>query len=360
MPHTIDPAASPPLLLRGPAHQVTLAPVSRDFQVRVGRPSVPRADGTTPCVLVLTRTADREMDELSLRLAATGVPMLRMDSDRCPGQSVCWDVEQDALVTSEGSFRPRVCWLRYFATTAMPTAADARLAAYTRDQWLPWAAAILTTRDAHAVNSAAGPGRLDRIAQLAQATSVGLRTPATVVATSLAAAARRIPGDGDLLVKSLGEHFVEDAPGRLTGLAPRRVGRREALADDAIEPAPVVAQEWLPCARELRIYAVGGELITFAVSRPSPEALWSEPESLRAHVVPTPDELVSPLRALVAHWSLDVAAFDFLDTPDGPVFLEVNAACDWLWCESLAGTAPVSTAVRELATGLFNARRNGP
>jgi glutathione synthase/RimK-type ligase-like ATP-grasp enzyme len=356
MHHMIDITSRLPVLLRGPAHETTLVPASYDFQTRVGCPSMRDEDGCTPCVVVLSRTADREMDELSLRLAADGIPMLRMDSDRLQGQDLCWDVERDVLVAGDRSFSPRACWVRYFAPSAIPVVSDARLAAYMRDQWPSWAYVLLAARGAHAVNAATGRGTPDRIEQLAQARSAGFRTPATVVATSLAAAARRIPGDGDLLVKSLGEHFVEPAPGRLTGLAPRRVGRRESMSSDVLEPAPVIVQEFLHCERELRIYVVGGEFITFAVHRPSPEALWTEPDRLRGSVARTPDALARGLRRLVAHWGLDVAAFDFLETPGGLVFLEVNVACDWLWCESLAGASPVSAAVHKFVWGHFDTR----
>lgn len=344
----------PPLLLRGPVHEVTHGGASRDFQTRVGHPGVHDEEGCTPCVVVLTRTADREIDELSLRLAADGIPLLRMDSDRCLDIDVCWDVERGVLLTSAGRFRPRVSWVRYFHTSA--TAAgddDPRSAAYARDQWDAWAPVMHGAHGVRAVNGPAEPGGLGRVAQLAQAQAVGLRTPATVVSTSLAEAARRIPGSGDLIVKSLGEHFVEPVPRHLTGLVPRRVSRRDALSEEAVEPAPVIVQELIPCARELRVYAVGGALVTFGVRRPSPEALWTAPDRLRADIVPTPNELQRPLRRLVKHWSLDVAAFDLLDTDSGPVFLEVNAACDWRWCESLAGVAPISAAVCALVADVF-------
>ena len=36
----------------------------------------------SPCVLILSRAADRDADELSLRLAAAAVPVVRVDSDR--------------------------------------------------------------------------------------------------------------------------------------------------------------------------------------------------------------------------------------------------------------------------------------
>jgi glutathione synthase/RimK-type ligase-like ATP-grasp enzyme len=356
MQHMIDITTRLPVLLRGPTHETTLVPASYDFQTRVGRPSMHDDDGCTPCVVVLSRTADREMDELSLRLAADGIPMLRMDSDRLQGQDVCWDLERDVLVTGGRSFSPRACWVRYFAPSAIPAVSDARLSAYMRDQWPSWACVLLAAHGAHAVNAATGRGTPDRIEQLTEARSVGLRTPTTVVATSLAEAARRIPGDGDLLVKSLGEHFVEPAPGHLTGLAPRRIGRHESMSSDVLEPAPVIVQEFLHCERELRIYAVDREFVTFAVHRPSPESLWTEPDRLRGCVVRTPDALARALRRLVSHWGLDVAAFDFLETPGGLVFLEVNVACDWLWCESLAGASPVSAAVHKLVSGRFDAK----
>ena len=42
-----------------------------------------------------------------------------------------------------------------------------------------------------------------------------------------------------------------------------------------------------------------------------------------------------------------------LDTEDGPVFLEVNPACDWLWSERLAGDRLVSQRVAELVSRRF-------
>ena len=60
------------------------------------------------------------------------------------------------------------------------------------------------------------------------------------------------------------------------------------------------------------------------------------------------------LPGLAETWNLDVAAFDLLDTTDGPVFLEVNSSCDWQWSERLAGGAAVSTLVAELVSRMFH------
>jgi hypothetical protein len=343
------PISPLPVLLRRPAHQSTLPPSSRDFQVRVGHPAA--AGGGTPCVAVFTRTADREIDELSLRLAAAGIALVRFDSDRCSGERLSFDLADDTVTTSAGTFRPQVCWLRYFTAPSIAPAADPVVDSYARDQWLPWAAALLAGPRVRVVNPVAAP---DRVGQLVQARAVGLRTPPTVVTTTPQEAAQHIPGDGDLLVKALGEHFVEPVPGRLTGLAPRRMSRSALREEAGVEPAPVLVQEFIPSHRELRIYAVGDRMLAFAVTRPSPEALWTRPGELSAAPVPVPPMLERRLRYLLAHWRLDVAAFDFLDTPQGPVFLEVNGACDWLWCEHLAGTRTVSAAVHEHVAALFH------
>ena len=143
VPPLTDQPVGKPLLLRGPLAETDLLPHSRDFQARVGRPVGPADTDATPCVVVLTRTADREIDELSLRLAALGIPLLRPDSDRCAGQSISYDLDAEVLITPGGAFRPRVGWRRYFQTSALPAATEPRLAAYARDQWLPWADTVL-------------------------------------------------------------------------------------------------------------------------------------------------------------------------------------------------------------------------
>ena len=189
-------------------------------------------------------------------------------------------------------------------------------------------------------------------AQLAAAVGAGLRVPTTMITTDLAEAARSIAGDGDLVVKTLGDHFVETVPGRLDAVLPRRVARRD-LVDRPTEPAPVLVQEFVASTRELRIHAVGEHLVGFEVAKPSPEAPWTEPDSVTARAIVVPEHLRAPLHRLMTRLRLDVAAFDVLETDDGPVFLEVNPTGDWLNFESRAGVAPVTAAVVDLLTDRF-------
>jgi hypothetical protein len=345
-----------PVLLREQSAEIVLPAVSRDFQVRVGRPGAQRPGQPSSCVLVLTRTADREIDELSLQLAADDIPLVRLDSDRCVGEDMCWEPLSGVLETSQGLFRPQVCWLRYFTGSSISMAFDGRLAAYVRDQWISWTRMQVASPPVSVINRGTWPGRPDRISQLLAAHAVGLRVPRTVVTSSPRTAVKRIDGRGDLIVKSLGEHFVEPTPGHLTGVFPRRLNRCQLISDGTVEPAPVLVQEFLPSSKELRIYAVGGRLICFEVTKDDVNSLWTDPQGVQIELAVTPSALRGPLSHLVGRWDLDVAAFDVLETPEGPVFLEVNGACDWLYCERRAGCDAVSQAVRELVLRRYPGR----
>ncbi len=349
-----------PLLLREPVFESVAPADSRDFQVRLGWPESgdvgagENADNPTPCVLVVTRAVDQEIDELSVWLAAQGIALLRLDSDRCASTEFIWRPDNNTVCISGRWFRPVVCWLRYFDVESLLLAegADDVSMAYARQQWWACAMALAGSAGALTVNATARPGFPDRVAQLAAAGRAGLRVPATVVTTRPAAALAVFPG-GDVLVKTVGRHCVEVPAGQLRGVYPRRISRDALAAESRVEPAPVLVQEYIAAPRELRVYAVAGKFLGYGVTRPAPESVWTDPDSVRVCAVPLAAELEKALASLCQEFRLDVAAFDLLDTDDGPVFLEVNAECDWLWTDRAVGTSATSTAVRELISTLY-------
>lgn len=339
-----------PLLFSSSNHEMVLSADSTDFQVCIGRPSGQTAPGRA--VVLLTRAGDREADELSLRLAARDVPVVRFDSDRVGRAPLHWDVSS-ATCTFDGSvFVPTVCWVRSFYRSSITATGDVAADIYVTDNWTAVAAAIAEDPGSDTINGDADMSRPGVLAQLAAATRAGLRVPTSVVTTDLAHAARSIPGDGDVVVKTLGDHFVEVVPGRLVAVLPRRVTRRE-LAGRAAEPAPVLVQEFVASTRELRIYGVGDQLFGFEVVKTSPEAPWTDPDSVTVREVAVPVGLRRPLHRLMSRLRLDFGAFDVLETADGPVFLEVNPTGDWLSFESRAGITTVTDAVVDLLTVRF-------
>jgi len=353
-----------PLLLRAEPHLEDIPSTSLDFQSSVGRPVANPRGTVTPCVLALTRADDPEIDELSLFLAAEGIPLVRIDSDRCLDHPLSWDPSSRVLTWDGERFRPLVSWLRYFSAESMGTASmgtasmgtaslgtDGRtVTLYAREQWTAFVTAVVA--GTRAINPGCLPGVPDRLSQLTAARAVGLPVPASVVTTRLADAAASIPGDGDLLVKSLGKHLIEDPPGRMRGVFPRRITRLELAAERAAEPAPVLVQEFVAAPRELRVNLVGGRLFPYAITRPSPESPWTEPASIVVEPVTLAPELCARLTRLAGEFDLDIAAFDLLDAPE-PVFLEVNPEGSWLWAERRTGSSLTSRAARDLVVDLF-------
>jgi len=353
--------ASQSLLLGALGRARCASAESLDFQTRLGRPPVGNPGGPAPGVLVLTRAADREVDELSLRLAVRGVPMLRLDSDRSAGLELTWDVLDGVVETPDVCFAPRTVWLRHFSGASVPSHGANGVDDYVREQWVAWSRMVLAGARSVVVNgSVTGTANLatDRVAQLAAARRVGLRVPATVVTSRPGSAPDRIPGHGDLVVKSLGDPFVEPVPGCLRTVFSRRLSRAELSAVRAVEPAPVMVQEFVPSTRRLRVYAVGGELIGFELgSRPGGPFGGAKPGGAKpgsVTPVPVPDQLHAQLGLLAGGWGMDVAAFDLLDTAAGPVFLQVTAACEWLRLERNAGVSTVTDAVAGLLERNFH------
>lgn len=355
-----------PLLLRT-GHPVTrLQPQSRDFQVRVGKPGRHALKSGHPpeCVLILTRTADQEMDELSLQLAASGIPMVRIDADRCTQAPTVWDPVAGTLAFEGTEYRPVVCWRRYFDSAAIRPVHRARggerfAAQYTRDQWAAWGNTMASSA-IRRINMDTAVSPPDRLTQLRAAAAAGLSIPATVVTSVPAQAARTIAGDGDLLVKSLGHHAVEAQPGALLGVFPVRVTRQDISAMLAAEPAPVIVQDYIEAPRELRVYIVGAQMFTYAVTRPHPSSLWTEPDVITVERAELPYGAELALWRIASALNLELAAFDLLDAPEGPVFLEVNTHCDWLWTERKSGSPAVSNAIRTMIEDLFVAHAGAP
>jgi hypothetical protein len=344
---------SPPLLMRMNSYSCALSDRTLDFQQRMfdfGVRPVASDAPAVPCVLVLSRAADREMDALSLRLAADGVRLVRIDSDRSEAVPVC--VPGDGRIEVAGEpFAPRVLWLRHFDLTAIPGAASGGYGGYVTGQWeafLAWAVANPAWR---LVNR---PARdLDRLTQLDGARAAGLTVPRTVLTTEPRRSLATL-GDpaGGYVLKPVGSHWLEPEPGSLRSLFPRRVSRGDLLAGGP-EPAPTLVQEFVESDHELRIFVVGDEVIAYRVDKASAEDLWTDPDSVRVTPVDPPARLVPVLRRLSASWGLDVAAYDLLVAGDDHVFLEVNVTGDWLWFESRAGSDAVSEAVLRHVRAVF-------
>jgi hypothetical protein len=346
---------STPLLLQGQEY-VFRAPIAAlDFQERVHRLGlVDDGDGEPqPCVLVLARSADMEMNELSIALAERGVRMARIDVDRCLDVSLTVYPDAPLVELDRWMLRPLLVWRRHFEFAALPVDLGTLFGAYVADQWRSVADWITNRTDWSQVNSHVTSRRPDRLTQLTDAAAFGLATPRTVVTTR---PARHRPGGATCIVKTTGRHLVEPSSGVQHGLFPQPLDPR--LGSGLPEPAPVIVQQYLASDHELRVFVVGEQLIAYRVDKRDPAQLWVDPEAVEVRRLEVEPALGQTLLALARFWRLDVVAFDLLVRDDGaPVFLEANVNCDWRWFERRSGEPAVSRAVAAWVAARFEELR---
>jgi hypothetical protein len=354
--HADPPVTAPldgrptPLLLQGQDYRFRTPTSCLDFQEHVYRQGmVDEGDGgPEPCVLVLARSADMEMNELSIGLAERGVRMARIDIDRCLDLGLTIHTDTPLIELDRWLLRPVLVWRRHFELAALPVDPRTLVGAYTVDQWRAVGDWLTSRSDWAQVNPARSAAHLDRLSQLADAQAFGLRVPRTAVTTR---PGRNRPGGGRCIVKSSGRHLLEPRPGLQHGLFPRPL--ETSRTSDTPEPAPVIVQEYLPAETEIRAFLVGDRCIAYQVDKLDPAQLWSDPDAVLVRRVDVTPSLVQRLRALARHWRLQVAAVDLMVVQGEYVFLEVNVNCDWRWFEHRAGSTEVSEAVHDWVAARF-------
>jgi len=188
--------------------------------------------------------------------------------------------------------------------------------------------------------------------QLRLAARAGLRVPRTLV-TNDPAAARQFfaETDGETVAKLLRPLTVSmDATQSFVYTS--RVRAEDLAGADALRHSPMVFQELIPKARELRIAYVAGEVFAGALdasgtSRGEIDWRRAAPDECSWQQAQVPAQVVSGLRTLMSELGLVFGAVDLICTPAGEhVFLEVNPSGEWGMLERDLGL-PISEAIAE-------------
>jgi glutathione synthase/RimK-type ligase-like ATP-grasp enzyme len=137
-------------------------------------------------------------------------------------------------------------------------------------------------------------------------------------------------------------------------------------SDEALSACPAIYQRSIEKAYDLRVTVVGERL--FACRIDAQGCAEGAVDWRRAGVGSVPiraceldPDVAARCLALMRALGLDLAGLDLLVTPEGEtVFLEVNAAGQWLWVEQATGLAIASAIVDQLIIGASEPRRNVP
>lgn len=188
--------------------------------------------------------------------------------------------------------------------------------------------------------------------QLATATRVGLRVPATLLTNHHPAVSEfAAAAGGQVVCKQLsGLTFTEDGDDQ-----PRMIYTTRVEPAD-IDPAQIATtahlfQEWVAKEYEVRVTMVGRE--PYAVSIRSASSAghidWrADYDALSYERITIPPDVHAGISRFMDALGLMFGAFDFVVTPAGEwVMLECNPAGQWLWLEHETG-APIATALAEM------------
>ncbi|MFJ4090923.1 RimK family alpha-L-glutamate ligase [Kitasatospora sp. NPDC089913] len=320
-----------------------------------------------PCVLLLSRACDTDLDPVRNLLAGAGIRTARLNAEELAATSLTIAPDSRAVRLNGRELTPTVTWIRHFAATALDPAgfdgpallggpvpqgtdtAGTPRGAFLRDSWQAAAAQLAAIS-----GTAVRPDRPGVLCQLDLARRYGVAAPRAVLTTDPHLVRDEFDGPR-VVVKAAGHHFVEPVPGRLQGIFPTVLDRAD-LAGGPRPGPPVIVQEYVEHEAELRVYFVGGQLHAFEVTKTDPADPWTAPDRLGVRALPSPPpEVAAATRTLAAAMSLRYGAFDFLLSAGTPVFLEVNPDGDWRWAERRTRTTPVTVAVAAMLAALHRA-----
>ncbi|HKG96614.1 MAG TPA: MvdC family ATP-grasp ribosomal peptide maturase [Pyrinomonadaceae bacterium] len=188
--------------------------------------------------------------------------------------------------------------------------------------------------------------------QLRVAARAGLRVPRTLV-TNDPAAARQFfaETEGQTVAKLLRPIAIS-----MDAIKPfvytNRVREEDLAHAEALRHSPMVFQELIPKAFELRVACVAGETFAGALDASGTsrgETDWRRVEPAECHwqKAQLPTEVASGVQALMSELGLVFGAVDLICTPSGEyVFLEVNPGGEWGMLERDL-CLPISEAIAE-------------
>jgi hypothetical protein len=264
--------------------------------------------------------------------------------------SLTFDPGTGLLDVGGRQVRPAVVWVRHASSSAI--LAQARPGGSMK----PLAATAWSTF----VDQLAGPGMVTLPGhaptgpgQLLDAERLGIKAPRTVLTTDVVSGARRMRTQR-VIVKIPDFRLYDPDHQNWLSYLPVIADRDTVLADPAAGEHPILIQEYVNHARELRIFYLDGALCAFDVHKASPASMWTDPSSVDVTEVSCPPAAADAVRALSVAWRLHYGAFDILISESGePTFLEVNPDGDWLWYEHKARSGTVSFMASVMVRALF-------
>ena len=312
-------------------------------------------------VLLLTHSGDfYTIDLVSQALARRGVRPIRFNTDLFPScvklSASAGDERVAHLFTEAGeqisAAEVRAVWARKLWSPRMSDDLDERY----RSMCIGESAAALegfldALHDARWVNDLERQRDAEnKQRQLRLAARAGLRVPRTLVTNDPAAARQFFAENEGQTVAKLLRPIAVSMDANTPFVYTNRVREEDLAVAETLRHSPMVFQELIPKAYELRVACVAGEVFAGALdasgtSRGQTDWRLVAPEECHWQKAELPTEVASSLRILMSELGLAFGAVDLICTPSGEhVFLEVNPGGEWGMLERDLGL-PISEAI---------------
>ena len=179
----------------------------------------------------------------------------------------------------------------------------------------------------------------DKFHQLTLARSLGFRIPDTVFTNDPRALQTFSRKHGDIIAKSAsGSSGLREDKRILT----QRLTPKDVRSAGGVRLAPVMFQEYIPKATEVRVTVVGRDVYPVRIhSQDSPRTRtdWRRyAPNMRYGKASLPRIVKERCVEITSALRLDYGGIDLVETPSGEfVFLEINSLPAWLWLEDATG-----------------------
>jgi glutathione synthase/RimK-type ligase-like ATP-grasp enzyme len=316
-------------------------------------------------VLLLTHSGDYyTVDRVAEELTRRGSHPVRLDTDRFPGE---WALatapgQEGWLRTPAGELREaelQAVWLRRLVYPRFDEALEPAYREACARESLAALEGLLDTLEASGCRFVNPPGAerlaLNKSRQLRLARALGLEVPRTLI-TNDAARVRAFfqQVEGRAVTKML-TPLSQSMSGSEPFLYTNEL-RAEHLDElDGLSYSPMVFQERIPKAHELRVAVVGEHCFVGAIDASRSAAGQVDWRRAKREECPwqagtLPPEVADRLVRLVAALGLSYGAVDLIVTPEGRhVFLEINPGGEWGMLERDL-SLPIAAALAEALT----------
>jgi glutathione synthase/RimK-type ligase-like ATP-grasp enzyme len=219
----------------------------------------------------------------------------------------------------------------------------------------------LRSFDGHVINPPLPSfARVDKIENLAIASSLGLNTPDTLVSANLDKVQTFAEDRKWSVVLKTHHGFDVKLDDSTYAIPVTRLAESDVktLREDGV-PSPLFIQEFIPKKHEIRVVQFGDflhafKIDTLGIEEASTDYRIDDLHRLHYEQVDIPKPIEVALLKLLTNISLHLSTVDFVVDHDGEwFFLEVNRDGEWLWLEHATGvplTSYLYTYIAELLT----------